>query len=143
MLDPAHYWGDATPVLSARLEHAAELYREGVAPVVIVTGPRRNAGIERYALMSHGVPAQDIVAFSTGTDTVGALQLLPEPADLAGIGGDLRAAELGLEVVVLRGDLGQLGVEVAHAMAGGSSASAAVAASRSRKSATTMSRCPR
>jgi uncharacterized SAM-binding protein YcdF (DUF218 family) len=76
VLDPAHYWGDPTPVLSARLAHAAELYREGVAPVVIVTGPQRNAGVERYALMSHGVPAADIVAFNTGTDTVGSLRVV-------------------------------------------------------------------
>jgi len=76
VLDPAQYWGDPTPVLNARLSHAADLYREGVAPVVIVTGPRRSAAIERYELMSHGVPARDIVAFGTGVDTVGALQVV-------------------------------------------------------------------
>lgn len=76
VLDPARYWGDATPVLQARLQHAAMLYREGVAPVVIVTGPRRDAARERYALMSHGVPARDIVAFDTGVDTVGSLRIV-------------------------------------------------------------------
>jgi uncharacterized SAM-binding protein YcdF (DUF218 family) len=76
VLDPARYWGDPAPVLQARLEHAAALYREGVAPVIILTGPRRTAGPERYALMSHGVPARDIVTFSTGTDTVGSLQVV-------------------------------------------------------------------
>ena len=76
VLDPARYWGDATPVLMARLAHAAELYREGVAPVVVVTGPRRSAAMERYELMAHGVPARDIVAFDTGTDTVGSLEVV-------------------------------------------------------------------
>lgn len=76
VLDPARYWGDATPVLSARLAHAAELYKEGVAPVIVVTGPRRSAADERYALMSHGVPARDIVAFDTGADTIGSLQVV-------------------------------------------------------------------
>lgn len=76
VLDPARYWGDATPVLQARLAHAADLYREGVAPVVIVTGPRREAATERFALMTHGVPARDIVAFDTGVDTVGSLQVV-------------------------------------------------------------------
>jgi uncharacterized SAM-binding protein YcdF (DUF218 family) len=76
VLDPARYWGDATPVLRARLEHAATLYREGVAPVIVVTGPRRTAAFERFELMSHGVPAQDIVAFSTGVDTVGSLRVV-------------------------------------------------------------------
>ena len=76
VLDPARFWGDATPVLQARLAHAADLYRDGVAPVVIVTGPRRTAAAERYELMAHGVPARDIVAFSTGTDTVGSLEVV-------------------------------------------------------------------
>lgn len=76
VLDPARYWGDPTPVLRARLAHAADLYRAGVAPVVIVTGPDRLSGQDRYSLMSHGVPARDIVAFDTGVDTVGSLQVV-------------------------------------------------------------------
>jgi uncharacterized SAM-binding protein YcdF (DUF218 family) len=76
VLDPARYWGDSTPVLRARLEHAAALYREGVAPVIVVTGPRRTAAFERFQLMSHGVPARDIVAFDTGVDTVGSLRVV-------------------------------------------------------------------
>jgi uncharacterized SAM-binding protein YcdF (DUF218 family) len=76
VLDPARYWGDATPVLEARLAHAAELYREGVAPLVIVTGPSRTAAAERYSLMAHGVAARDIVAFDTGIDTVGSLRVV-------------------------------------------------------------------
>lgn len=76
VLDPARYWGDPTPVLRARLEHAAALYREGVAPVIVVTGPRRSAAFERFQLMSHGVPPRDIVAFDTGVDTVGSLRVV-------------------------------------------------------------------
>lgn len=76
VLDPARYWGDSTPVLRARLEHAAALYREGVAPVIVVTGPRRTAAFERFQLMSHGVPSRDIVAFDTGVDTVGSLRVV-------------------------------------------------------------------
>ncbi len=83
VLDPARYWGDARPALGARLEHAAELYREGVAPVIIVTGPRREAERQRGALIAHGVPAQDIVSFPTGGDTVGAIRVL------AGVMNDL------------------------------------------------------
>jgi uncharacterized SAM-binding protein YcdF (DUF218 family) len=76
VLDPARMWGDTRPVLTARLQHAADLYREGVAPVVIVTGPRRDAAVQRYELMVHGVPSRDIVAFGTGSDTVGSLQVV-------------------------------------------------------------------
>lgn len=76
VLDPARMWGDPRPVLAARLQHAADLYREGVAPVVIVTGPRREAATQRYELMVHGVPSQDIVSFATGSDTVGSLRVV-------------------------------------------------------------------
>ena len=42
----------------------------------MVTGPRRTAAFERFQLMSHGVPARDIVAFDTGVDTVGSLRVV-------------------------------------------------------------------
>lgn len=76
VLDPARMWGDPRPVLAARLQHAADLYREGVAPVVIVTGPRREAAVQRYELMVHGVPSRDIVSFATGSDTIGSLRVV-------------------------------------------------------------------
>lgn len=76
VLEPGQYWGNARPVLRARLEHAAELYREGVAPVVIVTGPQRRAEVEARVLQESGVPEADIVSFDTGTDTVGTLRVI-------------------------------------------------------------------
>lgn len=76
VLDPARYWGNPQPVLEARLSHAADLYRAGTAPVVVLTGPARTVGSERQSLMRHGVPAEDIVSFSTGADTVGSLQIV-------------------------------------------------------------------
>ena len=48
-------------------------------------------------------------------------QLAAKAAELVGVGRDLGEGQLGLQVVVLRRDLGQLGVEVAHDTAGGSS----------------------
>lgn len=76
VLDPARYWGDPAPVLQARVGHAADLYAEGVAPVVVLTGPQRNQEVARAELASRGVPAEDIVAFDTGADTVGSLQVV-------------------------------------------------------------------
>jgi uncharacterized SAM-binding protein YcdF (DUF218 family) len=76
VLDPARYWGDPAPVLAARLQHAADLYLAGVAPVVVVTGPHRTSDSERAVLMARGVPARDIVEFSTGADTVGSLEVV-------------------------------------------------------------------
>ncbi len=76
VLDPAQYWGNSRPVMKARLQHAAALYREGVAPVVIVTGPQRRSEDERRVLRDGGVPDRDIVTFDTGADTVGALRVI-------------------------------------------------------------------
>jgi uncharacterized SAM-binding protein YcdF (DUF218 family) len=38
VLGAAQYNGRPSPVLKARLDHALELYREGLAPMVVVTG---------------------------------------------------------------------------------------------------------
>ncbi len=40
VLGAAQYHGRPSPVLTARLDHAAGLYQRGVAPVVVVTGGR-------------------------------------------------------------------------------------------------------
>ena len=74
VLDPGHVWGDADAVLAARLGHAADLYRQGVAPVVVVTGPVRSADNAKRVLLAGGVPSRDIVSFTTGADTVGSLE---------------------------------------------------------------------
>ena len=76
VLDPAHYWGDPAPVLEARVAHAAELYRAGVAPVVVLTGPARSALIARADLVADGVPPADVIAFTTGADTIGSLEVV-------------------------------------------------------------------
>ncbi len=76
VLDPARYWGDPVPVMNARLAHAAQLYAAGTAPLIVVTGPARSAKFAREQLIAGGVPSADVVAFTTGADTVGALQVV-------------------------------------------------------------------
>ena len=76
VLDPARYWGDPVPVMNARLAHAAQLYAAGTAPLIVVTGPARSAKFTREQLIAGGVPSGDVVAFTTGADTVGALQVV-------------------------------------------------------------------
>ena len=41
VLGAAHYNGRPSPVLQGRLDHAVELYDAGLAPVIVVTGGRR------------------------------------------------------------------------------------------------------
>lgn len=73
VLNPARTWGEPEQAQQARLAHAAELYRDGIAPVVVITGPRRIEEPSRAYLVSLGVPDRDIVTFPTGSDTVGSL----------------------------------------------------------------------
>lgn len=76
VLDPGRVWGDPEATRAARIDHAAELYRDRIAPVVIVTGPPRTHDLTRRALQMRGVPSQDVIVFDTGADTVGPLAVV-------------------------------------------------------------------
>jgi uncharacterized SAM-binding protein YcdF (DUF218 family) len=72
----AEYLGRPSPVLHARLDHAVELYRKGIAPVVITLGGGSDldhgmteGGVGRDYLLANGVPFEQIVAETTSTDT--------------------------------------------------------------------------
>jgi len=62
VLGAAQYNGRPSPVLQLRLDHGLELYRRGLAPVIVVTGGRRPG--DRYTeattgynyFRQHGVP---------------------------------------------------------------------------------------
>lgn len=76
LMDPSRFWGDDGDVLKSRIDHAAELYRTKVAPVIMLTGRDRVTEIERRMLIAKGVPSRDIVNFTTGVDTLGSLQMI-------------------------------------------------------------------
>lgn len=76
VLDPGRVWGDPDATRTARIDHAASLYRDGVAPVVLITGPPRSLETTTRALQQRGVPAEDVIAFEAGADTVGPLSLV-------------------------------------------------------------------
>ena len=78
VLDPVRNWGQAGPVIKARAEHAAQLYRDGVASVILLPGTERSAQRSREVLLGQGVAAADIVAFETGADTVGSMRSVAE-----------------------------------------------------------------
>lgn len=62
VLGAAQYDGRPSPVLQARLDHAADLYQRGLAPVVVVTGGRApgdrvtEATAAADYLLARGVP---------------------------------------------------------------------------------------
>lgn len=80
VLGAAQYVGRPSPVLRARLDHAIELWRRGLAPLMIVTGGRGDgdttseAAVSRRYAMRRGVPDSAIVLENTGRTTRESLQ---------------------------------------------------------------------
>ena len=66
MLGAAQYDGRPSPALRSRLDHALSLYRRDIAPLIVVTGGRREG--DRFTeattgynyLRAHGVPDEAI-----------------------------------------------------------------------------------
>lgn len=80
VLGAAQYNGTPSPVYRARLDHALELYRAGVAPRVVTIGggqpgDRTTEGATgREYLLEQGVPTSDLIAVGTGSDTLASLR---------------------------------------------------------------------
>ena len=70
----AEYDGRPSPVYRARLNHALNLYRRGIAPLVITLGgwggdQYSEGSVGRTYLMSQGIPASAIIAETQSRDT--------------------------------------------------------------------------
>lgn len=74
ILDGGPQWGDRDEIRASRWEHAAALYREGVAPVIVLTGRHRSANDVRATFRSLGVSPLDVALVPTTPDTVGSLR---------------------------------------------------------------------
>jgi len=59
----AEYVGRPSPVYHARLDHAVDLYRKQIAPLVITRG------VGRDYLLANGIPFANILAETRSTDT--------------------------------------------------------------------------
>lgn len=117
VMGAAQWDGQPSPVFKARLDHAAELFEQGVAPVVIVTGGKQEgdrvtqgfAGLEY--LMGLGVPEEAIKVEVGGTNSF---------EELSAASVILRDADLGARVLVvsdpyhslrIRGIAGEVGMD--------------------------------
>jgi uncharacterized SAM-binding protein YcdF (DUF218 family) len=76
VMDPAGAWGNQKEAKSERLKHAAALYKDGVAPVIMITGPQRAYEKSVQDLQELGVDPRDVIYQPTGTDTVGTLAIV-------------------------------------------------------------------
>jgi uncharacterized SAM-binding protein YcdF (DUF218 family) len=76
----AEYAGRPSPVLRARLDHAYDLFKQNLAPVVITTGGAAadpsfsEGGVGRDYLMHRGIPERDLIAETQGSDTAQSAQ---------------------------------------------------------------------
>jgi len=80
VLGAAQYDGRPSPVFAARLDHAIELWKEGLAPYLVVTGGRQEgdrtteAATARAYAVARGVPESAILAEDTGRTTLASLE---------------------------------------------------------------------
>ncbi|HLJ26993.1 MAG TPA: YdcF family protein [Candidatus Angelobacter sp.] len=71
----AEYVGRPSPVFKARLDHAADLFHQGLAPIVITTGgagadPKFSEGeVGRDYLKALGIPDDHLIAETQSVDT--------------------------------------------------------------------------
>lgn len=84
VLGAAQYNGRPSPVLKARLDHAIDLYRAGLAPMVVVTGGigtgdrMSEASVGHRYLRSHLVPDSAIVVRPDGRTTAESMRSVAE-----------------------------------------------------------------
>jgi uncharacterized SAM-binding protein YcdF (DUF218 family) len=72
----AEYSGRPSPIFHARLDHAVDLYRKQIAPLVITLGGgtdkdsgNTEGGVGRDYLLANGIPFGNIIAETRSTDT--------------------------------------------------------------------------
>lgn len=76
VLGAAQYDGRPSPVFEARLEHAVELWRSGIASTFVVTGGRipgdstTEAAVARKYAIDHGVPSEAIIGEDQARNTL-------------------------------------------------------------------------
>lgn len=119
VLGAAQYDGTPSPALAARLDRALELYREGLAPTIVLTGAKQpdDRFTEAFAgyryLAEAGVPGDALVIVDDGSSTYDSLAaaqrvlrdhhaervlLVSDPYHSRRLQGI--AAELGMEALV-------------------------------------------
>jgi len=80
VLGAAQYDGDPSPVFRARLDHAAQLYRDGVAPRIVTIGGGRPDDVTTEGqagavyLTGAGIDPAALVAVGEGADTLASLR---------------------------------------------------------------------
>jgi uncharacterized SAM-binding protein YcdF (DUF218 family) len=117
VMGAAQYDGRPSPVFAARLDHAIELYHAGIAPVLIVTGGKRQgdrtteaASARAYAI-AHDVPAEAIRAEDRSRTTLESVRAVAALMETEGLRDAVFVSDPShmLRVLRMAGDEGVLG----------------------------------
>ncbi|WP_233492493.1 YdcF family protein [Blastococcus sp. TF02A-30] len=90
VLGSAQYNGVPSSIFEARLEHAIDLYEDGVAPVVVTVGGKAagdaftEAEAGRDYLAQAGLPADALLAVPEGVDTLESMRVVAAAFDERG-----------------------------------------------------------
>lgn len=91
VLGSAQYDGKPSPIFEARLDHALDLFNDGIAPLIITVGGRQQG--DRFTeaeagllwLQDEGVPEEALQAVPDGTDTLKSMELVAALFDEQGM----------------------------------------------------------
>lgn len=91
VLGAAQYNGVPSSVFAARLDRGAELFKDGVAPLVVTVGGKQPGDVYTEAeagknyLVSRGVPADRVIPVSEGSDTLESIDKVAEVLKARGV----------------------------------------------------------
>lgn len=91
VLGAAQYNGTPSDVFKSRLDQAASLYEQGVAPLIVTVGGKQEGDVFTEAaagktyLEARGVPASNIVAVEEGADTLGSVRAISRELEGRGL----------------------------------------------------------
>jgi uncharacterized SAM-binding protein YcdF (DUF218 family) len=114
VLGAAQWDGAPSPVFRSRIDHAVELWKQGVAPWFVVTGgsaegdSSTEAAAARSYAISRGVPVEAIMGENRAHSTLGSMRALDQLFDEHGIRSAVFVSDRGhmLRVIRLATDLG-------------------------------------
>jgi uncharacterized SAM-binding protein YcdF (DUF218 family) len=113
----AQYDGRPSPVYKARLDHAAQLYHRGLAPMVIITGgsgndPRFSEGVVgREYLKTLGIPDSQLIAETQSPDTAQSARRVATIMYVNGMHSCLAVSD-GYHIFRIKKMLGREGIQV-------------------------------
>src|SRR5215472_5504287 len=113
----AQYDGRPSPVYKARLDHAAQLYHRGLAPIVIITGgsgkdPLFSEGVVgREYLKTLGIPDSQLIAETQSPDTAESARRVANIMDVNNLHSCLAVSD-GYHIFRIKQMLGREGVTV-------------------------------